>query len=123
MTIREHDLVVLTADIPEENLKQGDVGTVVLTHRAGAGYEAEFATLAGETLAGERRGTRVASSLGRSEHRLSHRHRQLHLVKHPGRVEVVLAGLVDHSQQASGLCLNIREQRVQLSPLESRLVA
>ena len=35
MTIREHDLVVLTADIPEENLKQGDVGTVVLLHRAG----------------------------------------------------------------------------------------
>jgi hypothetical protein len=51
MTIREHDLVVLTADIPEENLKQGDVGTVVLMHRAGAGFEVEFATLAGETLA------------------------------------------------------------------------
>ncbi len=51
MTIREHDLVVLTADIPEENLEQGDVGTVVLMHRAGAGFEVEFATLAGETLA------------------------------------------------------------------------
>jgi hypothetical protein len=51
MTIREHDLVVLTADIPEENLKQGDVGTVVLIHQAGAGFEVEFATLAGETLA------------------------------------------------------------------------
>ena len=51
MTILEHDLVVLTADIPEENLKQGDVGTVVLMHRAGAGFAVEFATLAGETLA------------------------------------------------------------------------
>ena len=51
MTIREHDLVVLTADIPEENLKQGDVGTVVLMHRAGDRFELEFATLAGETLA------------------------------------------------------------------------
>jgi Domain of unknown function (DUF4926) len=51
MTIREHDLVVLTADIPEESLKEGDVGTVVLVHRAGAGFEVEFATLAGETLA------------------------------------------------------------------------
>ena len=51
MTIREHDLVVLTTDIPEENLEQGDVGTVVLMHRAGAGFEVEFATLAGETLA------------------------------------------------------------------------
>ena len=36
MTIREHDLVVLAADIRAENLKQGDVGTVVLLHRAGA---------------------------------------------------------------------------------------
>jgi hypothetical protein len=51
MTIREHDLVVLTADIPEQSLKQGDVGTVVLVHRADAGFEVEFATLAGETLA------------------------------------------------------------------------
>lgn len=51
MTIRESDLAVLTADIPEESLKQGDVGTVVLIHGAGAGYEVEFTTLAGETLA------------------------------------------------------------------------
>ena len=51
MTIREHDLVVLMADIPAEGLKQGDVGTVVLVHREGAGFEVEFATLAGETLA------------------------------------------------------------------------
>jgi len=51
MTIREHDLVVLTADIPEESLERGDVGTVVLVHRANAGFEVEFATLAGETLA------------------------------------------------------------------------
>ena len=39
MTIREHDLVVLTADIPGENFQQGDVGTVVLVHGAGAGFE------------------------------------------------------------------------------------
>ncbi len=32
MTFQEHDLVVLTVDIPEENLEQGDVGTVMLTH-------------------------------------------------------------------------------------------
>jgi hypothetical protein len=51
MKILEHDLVVLTADIPEESLKQGDVGTVVLVHPADAGFEVEFATLAGETLA------------------------------------------------------------------------
>lgn len=51
MTILEHDLVVLTADLPEEHLKQGDVGTVVLVHVGNAGYEVEFVTLAGETLA------------------------------------------------------------------------
>ena len=51
MTFKEQDLVVHTVDIPEENLEQGDVGTVMLTHGAGAGYEVEFATLAGETLA------------------------------------------------------------------------
>jgi hypothetical protein len=51
MTIREHDLVVLTAEIPAESLQPGDVGTVVLVHRAQAGFEVEFATLAGETLA------------------------------------------------------------------------
>ena len=39
MTIREHDLVVLTADIPAEGLEQGDVGTVVLVHRADAGLK------------------------------------------------------------------------------------
>jgi len=51
MTIREHDLEVLMADITAESLKQGYVGTVVLVHGAGAGFEVEFATLAGETLA------------------------------------------------------------------------
>ena len=51
MTIREHDLVVLTSDIPEEHLQQGDVGTVVLVHESKAGFEVEFVTLAGSTLA------------------------------------------------------------------------
>ena len=51
MTIREHDLVVLMADITDEGLRQDDVGTVVLVHRADAGFEVEFATLVGETLA------------------------------------------------------------------------
>jgi hypothetical protein len=51
MAIREHDLVVLTVDIPAEGLQQGDVGTVVFVHRAGEGFEVEFTTLAGDTLA------------------------------------------------------------------------
>lgn len=49
--IREHDCVVLTADLPEENLQMGDIGTVIHIHNAGDGYEVEFMTLDGETVA------------------------------------------------------------------------
>ncbi|MCI0564729.1 MAG: DUF4926 domain-containing protein [Nitrososphaera sp.] len=44
--IKELDTVVLTQDLPEHGLKQGDLGTVVLIHAAG-GYEIEFMTLDG----------------------------------------------------------------------------
>lgn len=49
--IKEHDCVVLTVDLAEEGLKAGDIGTAVHIHQGGAGYEVEFMTLAGETLA------------------------------------------------------------------------
>ena len=49
--IREHDCVVLTQDLPDEDLKAGDIGTVVHIHQHGAGYEVEFMTLTGETVA------------------------------------------------------------------------
>jgi hypothetical protein len=49
--IDELDLVVLKRDLPAERLAVGDVGTVVLVHREGAGYEVEFTTLAGDTVA------------------------------------------------------------------------
>ena len=49
--IRELDRVVLTADLPEYGLEAGDVGTVVLIHQDGEGYEVEFVTLDGETVA------------------------------------------------------------------------
>jgi hypothetical protein len=48
--IRELDTVVLTTDLPEYGLMAGDVGTVVLVHRGGAGYEVEFMTMDGETI-------------------------------------------------------------------------
>ena len=51
MNIREHDCIVLTADLPEDGLQAGDVGTVVHLHGAGAGYEVEFMTLTGQTVA------------------------------------------------------------------------
>jgi uncharacterized protein DUF4926 len=46
----ELDSIVLTTDLPKHGLKQGDIGTVVLVHRGGEGYEVEFMTLDGETL-------------------------------------------------------------------------
>ncbi|HEY4691081.1 MAG TPA: DUF4926 domain-containing protein [Anaerolineae bacterium] len=49
--IQELDNVVLTTDLPEHGLKVGDIGTVVLVHREAAGYEVEFVTLDGETVA------------------------------------------------------------------------
>jgi len=48
--IRELDSVVLTVDLLEYGLKRGDVGTVVLVHGA-EGYEVEFMTLDGQTVA------------------------------------------------------------------------
>ena len=51
MTINELDCVVLTADLPAENLVAGDVGTVVLIHKGGTAYEVEFITLDGHTVA------------------------------------------------------------------------
>ena len=49
--IQELDLAVLTRDVPEDGLQAGDVGTVVLVHQKGAGYEVEFTTLMGRTVA------------------------------------------------------------------------
>jgi hypothetical protein len=51
MKIKEHDCVVLTKNLPAENLEAGDVGTVVHIHKDGAAYEVEFVTLAGNTVA------------------------------------------------------------------------
>jgi uncharacterized protein DUF4926 len=49
--IQELDTVILTRDIPEQKLRKGDLGAVVMVHQAGAAYEVEFVTLSGETLA------------------------------------------------------------------------
>ena len=52
MTIlKEHDRVVLVADVPAEGLVAGDVGTVVHVYHDGQAYEVEFFTLEGKTAA------------------------------------------------------------------------
>jgi len=47
--IQELAEVVLTCELPEHKLAAGDIGTVV--HGEGPGYEVEFMTLDGETIA------------------------------------------------------------------------
>ena len=49
--IKELERVVLSADLPDEGLKAGDVGTVVMVHTGGKGFEVEFVALDGETIA------------------------------------------------------------------------
>ncbi len=49
--IAELDRVILTTAISEYGLEQGDIGTVVLIHQGGKGYEVKFVTLDGETVA------------------------------------------------------------------------
>ena len=49
--IKELDTVVLTADLPEQGLAKGDIGTVVLVHEGGRGCTVEFMTLVGKTIA------------------------------------------------------------------------
>lgn len=49
--IKELDTIVLAVDLPEHHLKQGDIGTVVLVHRNPQGYEVEFISLTGKTVA------------------------------------------------------------------------
>jgi hypothetical protein len=48
--MKELDSAVLKTDLPEYGLSAGDLGTIVLVH-GNEGYEVEFVTLDGETLA------------------------------------------------------------------------
>ena len=49
--IQEHDRVVLTRDLPGEDLVGGDVGTFVHVYADGKSLEIEFMTLDGQTAA------------------------------------------------------------------------
>lgn len=48
--IKEHDRIILTADLDTEGLKGGDVGTVVHVYPRVDAYEVEFVTLEGRTV-------------------------------------------------------------------------
>lgn len=49
--IRELDRVVLTMPRSELGLVAGDIGTVMLVHEGGKGFEVEFVALGGDTFA------------------------------------------------------------------------
>jgi hypothetical protein len=49
--LQELEIVVLAVDLPEYGLQAGDMGTIVLVHSGGRGYEIEFTTVTGKTLA------------------------------------------------------------------------
>ena len=48
--MKELDVVVLTKELPEHGLKEGDLGTIVLVHGDTDAYEVEFVALDGETI-------------------------------------------------------------------------
>ncbi|MFZ4827755.1 MAG: DUF4926 domain-containing protein [Phototrophicaceae bacterium] len=48
--INEHEQVVITTDLPEHDLKAGDVGVVVHIYHDGVAYELEIFALDGRTL-------------------------------------------------------------------------
>ena len=49
--IQELDTVVLRHDLPENDLKRGDVGAVVHHYSEGTAFEVEFVAAEGRTLA------------------------------------------------------------------------
>ena len=51
--IKEFDRVILTVDLPKSGLLNGDIGNVVNIYNEGEGYEVEFITLDGDTIAVE----------------------------------------------------------------------
>ncbi len=65
--IGELDDVVLERDLPPHGLKRGDIGTVVLVHDRGRGYEVEFTSLDGETIAVVTLSAREVRAVGRGE--------------------------------------------------------
>lgn len=49
--MNEHDLVVLTRDLTQQNLVMGDIGTIVHSYPAGNAWEVEFMAADGRSIA------------------------------------------------------------------------
>jgi hypothetical protein len=64
--IEEHDIVALTVDLPAYGLRRDDLGTVVMLHGQ-SGFEVEFTTLDGQTIAVVSLGITDVRSTGQRE--------------------------------------------------------
>lgn len=64
--IEEHDVVALTIDLPEHGLQRDDLGTVVMLHGQ-TGFEVEFTTLDGKSIAVLSLGVEDVRRTGRRE--------------------------------------------------------
>ena len=49
--LEEHDRIVLTRDLPAQDLEAGDVGTIVHAYASREAFEVEFLALDGNTVA------------------------------------------------------------------------
>ncbi len=65
--MKEHDRVILNADIVEVGLQAGDVGTIVHIYPDGKAFEVEFVALDGSTVAVVQVGSRQIRPVGRGE--------------------------------------------------------
>jgi hypothetical protein len=65
--IKELDRVVLVRAVPALGLEPGDIGTVVLVHDGGKGFEVEFVTLDGDTVAVATLARNDVRPIGRNE--------------------------------------------------------
>jgi hypothetical protein len=65
--INELDLVVLLNDVPDHNLRKGDVGTVVMIHDSGKAFEVEFSTFGGLTIAVQTLPAEAVREVGKRE--------------------------------------------------------
>ena len=43
MKLKEHDVITLAVDLPDDGLRAGDVGTIVHVHALGRAFVVEFA--------------------------------------------------------------------------------
>ncbi|MCF2445291.1 DUF4926 domain-containing protein [Dyadobacter sp. CY345] len=63
--IKEFDKIILNIALPQSGLERGDIGNVVMIYNNGRGYEVEFITFDGQTVAVE---TLLASQIRKVSH-------------------------------------------------------